>query len=521
MNCTMGSIQRTSSWGCTVQIQSMLTTEQFTSDTSFDSFQKDDTASGKVIELVCLLKRKDNRTYQRFLQLMEENGGTGGAAVAALLRNKNTKQAELMSPDPRTVHVLESTLCDVKIGKTAMNGIAACLVPRQVYQDEVQRLQERLTAMEKFVQSAQVPGRGAQAQATSGPSSRQQERDSGTCSRESTGASLSISEEEGKPSPLSAADYDTILKMKDDLIRRKDDEYNKLRQILSDTQNEMESVLNVNSHMSTIISEMNAMQLAAATPRHIDKSTAMLEMEQQLDLTQDRLREMQEEMTQVSQELAGKEKEVEKVTRRENRYKAMLGLGEQASQQEVEQRIAEIIRQGSMRQDEVEKIRRELFRVRESKEILQEKMTSLIREKDKVAFHMRQQDLMIKKMSRVKTSKDLLSKAENVLATSRTTHPLLLPAIERAGSQISLLSRRNSNSRSVTQFCMFCRSEYQPIKAQSCRVHFRPLRNAVWTCCKDECHRSAGCLSVPHFYIEITASNKMFLTDGARYMELT
>lgn len=35
-------------------------------------FQKDEMSSGKVVELVCLLKRKDNRTFGRFLQALED-----------------------------------------------------------------------------------------------------------------------------------------------------------------------------------------------------------------------------------------------------------------------------------------------------------------------------------------------------------------------------------------------------------------------------------------------------------------
>jgi hypothetical protein len=47
--------------------------------------QKDDTMSGKVLELLCLLKRKDNRTYTRFIQVLEERGCLN---VFHLLTNK-------------------------------------------------------------------------------------------------------------------------------------------------------------------------------------------------------------------------------------------------------------------------------------------------------------------------------------------------------------------------------------------------------------------------------------------------
>ena len=49
--------------------------------------QKDDTSSGKVVELVCLLKRKDNRTMTKFLEVLEE---LEYDEVAAVLKAHNT-----------------------------------------------------------------------------------------------------------------------------------------------------------------------------------------------------------------------------------------------------------------------------------------------------------------------------------------------------------------------------------------------------------------------------------------------
>ena len=97
---------------------------------------------------------------------------------------------------------------------------------------------------------------------------------------------------------------------------------------------------------------------------------------------------------------------------------------------------------------------------------------------------------------------------------------LRLPAISRADSQLALSAR--GRTKGGHMYCMFCRQEFIPMKSQvTCRVHFRPLRGGKWTCCKDDSHRSAGCLQVAHFYIEISVDKKIFLTDGQRYMELT
>ena len=114
-------------------------------------------------------------------------------------------------------------------------------------------------------------------------------------------------------------------------------------------------------------------------------------------------------------------------------------------------------------------------------------------------------------------ARDTIEAAHSMLTANvgpRVSAELRLPSIDR-----SLTS--DATNKTVSRYCMFCRVEYQPLKPQVCRVHFRALRGGRWTCCKDENHRSAGCLQLPHFYIEITVDKKVLLTDGARYMDIT
>ena len=55
-------------------------------------FQKDETSSGKVLELVCLLKRKDNRTYAKFIDVMNQHDCT---AVASFLKLKSVDSGKI------------------------------------------------------------------------------------------------------------------------------------------------------------------------------------------------------------------------------------------------------------------------------------------------------------------------------------------------------------------------------------------------------------------------------------------
>ena len=140
---------------------------------------------------------------------------------------------------------------------------------------------------------------------------------------------------------------------------------------------------------------------------------------------------------------------------------------------------------------------------------------------------MRQQDLAIKKLNRMRVATEALKKAENTLQSGSdkiAAQLLRLPALDHNGRALENAPNRTgaSGHRAIMQqYCVFCRQEFQPLKGLSCRVHFRPIRRGKWSCCEDECHRSAGCIQLPHFYIEITVDRKIFITDGARYMELT
>ena len=55
----------------------------------FIFLQKDEMTSGKVLELICVMKRKDNRTFNRFVEVLDRNNCT--AAVDMLRHKKGQK----------------------------------------------------------------------------------------------------------------------------------------------------------------------------------------------------------------------------------------------------------------------------------------------------------------------------------------------------------------------------------------------------------------------------------------------
>ena len=432
--------------------------------------------------------------------------------------------------DPRTAHYLESYLNKTQANQQTIKDLASNLLLKQIYRDEIKQLQDKIDSLQTSIRmslrsdsthstSSDTASDRSSPTSRGTPNSANEGKLGQVINRPPTGGSSVEWMVTGR-----AHELEMIVKQKDDIIRRREEEYAKLKTIMLAMQDDLQAVLDLNNQYLGIIGQMNQMQMhSVATPRVQDKDTAMLEMERQLEEAQSQVEQLEGEMTEINNELKSKENELEKAEQREIRYKEKLGLSPDATEEEIDIRIANILEEGSMRRQELDKIQRELRKVIANRNVLEEKLTTLTREKETIEFHMRQQELTIKKMKRMRIAGSVVPNAERVLAEhgyERTQQAIKLPTIQRPPSQLSLAVNKKTNG-STHQYCVFCRTEYQPMKAQTCRIHFRPIRSGRWTCCKDDCHRSAGCLQVPHFYIEITVDKKIFLTDGARYMELT
>lgn len=56
-----------------------------------------------------------------------------------------------------------------------------------------------------------------------------------------------------------------LLRQKDEIIKRKDEEYNKLRKVLEDAQRDLQNVMDMNTQYLNIITQLNQMQLGNST----------------------------------------------------------------------------------------------------------------------------------------------------------------------------------------------------------------------------------------------------------------
>ena len=408
------------------------------------------------------------------------------------------------------MQLLQSELSDIPEGR--LKALAMRIVPKELYKTDISDLQDKLAAANRALESKMTLRQRSDLsndQATPGRASRLSTPDS------PAGGATGRSSITKWDIPTLEDEMRQMLRDKDSVILRKDEEYAKLKDILDETTQEYQDTLELNSKYLDIIRQLNHMQVQMmATPRQQQELTVL---EEQLAQSQAKIKELELELNTVASEQDEKQKELDKLQRRERKYKETLNLSADADEEMIQTRILEIVESGSMSTTELQKIKTELAKMKQSKAVVEDRLNILMREKEKIEFHMRQQNLTLKKMYRRRDARDTIETAHSMLTANvgpRISAELRLPAIDRS---LNLEIMNKTTSR----YCMFCRSEYQPHKPQVCRVHFRALRGGKWTCCKDENHRSAGCLQLPHFYIEITVDKKIFLTDGARYMDIT
>ena len=293
---------------------------------------------------------------------------------------------------------------------------------------------------------------------------------------------------------------------------------------------QLQSVLDLNNQYLTIISQLNQLQMntAAAKTRLDDTDSDTSELEQQLERSQDKVMSLNERVVEICCNLEAKKEELQQVLKRELKYKEMLGLPEEASERQVAQRIKEMAEGGSTQRKELDKVRKELAHVKVNRSQLEDRLTSLTREKDQVEFHIRQQDLTIKRMQRMKTAKETIESAEAMLggaghrnaamASAKTRLPTLsLATVECTHKQLRLQASSDTHS---SQYCVLCRKDIRGPGAP-CRLHFRALRGGRWLCCQDDCYRSAGCLHTSHLYVEMDPDGTVLLTNGQQYLKLS
>ncbi|ELU04896.1 hypothetical protein CAPTEDRAFT_218786 [Capitella teleta] len=311
-----------------------------------------------------------------------------------------------------------------------------------------------------------------------------------------------------------------IIKQKDQTIKRHGQEYEHLKSIMEKCQADNESLQELNRHYLRIISQLDDMQRNETSNQAESSSSEYAEIEEKLEAAEAQVVQLEKDLEEANEWLIETQEELDEVLARERKVKVKLGLTEDASERKVNQRIRELCDGGSGQKRELESLRKELAQVKINRNRLEDKVTSLSREKEQVEFHMRQQDLFIKKLVRMKNAKETIDSASARigcrLRSAAQISTISLSSLDVDKSQLKLKTKGDA----AQQYCVLCRKDINHLHSV-CWFHFRALRNGKWQCCRDECFHSAGCLRASHFYIEFSADKQVFLTNGKQYLPLT
>lgn len=232
---------------------------------------QDDSTAGKCILLICFVRRKDNRSWTKFLTILEQYGAS---AVSSMLRSKSTA-SEVVLPDKRTLSYLEGVLNNVSIPHKTIKELASKVVLKEVYHDDVSTLQEKVLNLQRSLRASSVIP--PQLPPIARPES--QER------------AMSVSSEE------SVGELHAQIKQKEDALKKKDKEYERLKNIMNDIQQEYDTLMNVNQEYLNIITNLQAIH-DGKTPRSVavERDAAILDMKTALFEAQEKIESLRAEI---------------------------------------------------------------------------------------------------------------------------------------------------------------------------------------------------------------------------------
>ena len=227
---------------------------------------------------------------------------------------------------------------------------------------------------------------------------------------------------------------------------------------------------------------------------------------EQVYLLQETVDELETKIATKASEQDGKQKELDSLLQQESKYKKSLNLSVDATEEQIEARINEIIAKDAIRTAEMKTLRKDLAELKNTISTLTKQVQTLKGDKSNLEFQLHNYQLMNKTLARRMKAQGALQDVATIISQHKRNK--VLPPISRGASKI-------------THYCIFCRSEYMPHESRVCKVHYRALQGGQWTCCKKEASDTDGCLQLPHFYIEVKAHKKVSLNDGDRCFDLS
>ena len=230
------------------------------------------------------------------------------------------------------------------------------------------------------------------------------------------------------------------------------------------------------------------------------------------------MKELESDLAYVLSEQKEAQKELGSLLLQEAKYREKLSLGEDATTEEIEARINEMLETEMKSAEEIEDMKKEFKKMENEMHTLRNKITKLRREQEQTGFHLRQEKQALRKVLRNGNAKAIFRRVnqmlpKNSLQSASDKKPRKLPPIDQS-------KHLDAQDQQTRHYCVFCRRVYEPQASHGCRIHYRAFEDDKWTCCNNKTRNCAGCLPLPHVYIETTASNQVLLITGNRFFSI-
>lgn len=277
-------------------------------------------------------------------------------------------------------------------------------------------------------------------------------------------------------------------------------------------------------------------QSSKESPTTIDREQDAEELVEEIDSLKEQIDRLESKLEHTTKDLQTAKHQLNVALKSERSIKRGLGLREDADQDEVNSKIAEI-KSGSK---ELQTYREEMARVREMKDVYNEKIRKLTLNMNRLESEKRTKDMEIERLLRNKDDHLVLKKAKSLLkfrpcAAVVKTEELALPRINigsrlpsssktngRDGRNISArdtkkisVEQLNISTKAEAKYCVLCRKEYYV--RDVCRFHMASSRDGAYACCGAKSYGAAGssgCRTIAsHLYADATGGCEIVFYD--------
>lgn len=296
-------------------------------------------------------------------------------------------------------------------------------------------------------------------------------------------------------------------------------------------------------HYLEVIQQLSRImgQSSKESPMTIDREQDAEELVEEIDSLKEHIDRLECRLEHTTKDLQTAKHQLSAALKSERSIKRGLGLREDADQDEVNSKIAEI-KTGSI---ELQKYREEMQHVREMKDVYNEKIRKLTLNMSRLESEKRTKDMEIERLLRNKDDRLVLKQAKSLLKFRPNcavvkTEELALPRINigsrlpssktnsrdgrnisaRDTKKLSVEQLNNISAKAEAKYCVLCRKEYYV--RDVCRFHMASPKDGAYACCGAKSYGAAGssgCRTIAsHLYADAIGCEIVFYDQRGRQL---